>query len=167
MGGGGCLRPSIEGRPPGPAWQKQAGKGHQSIGPIPNLFCCLHPPPFRPRLTLPFSLCTLLPPLPSGPDYKMHLPVSNMENLNSKPYLETIKGQLFDILRSVFCYQAYKNAFVFLCFGWMKLALVCVYICMYVYTAAALPPSLPPRPFVVGFSGLPTHHITPPPPTAK
>jgi len=47
-----------------------------------------------------------LPPLltPSadyGPDYKLHLPVSNMENLNTKPYLETIKQQLFDILSNV------------------------------------------------------------------
>lgn len=36
-----------------------------------------------------------------GPDYKLHLPVSNMENLNTKPYLETIKQQLFTILSQV------------------------------------------------------------------
>lgn len=32
----------------------------------------------------------------------MHLPVSNMENLNSRPYLDKIKEQLFDILGCVF-----------------------------------------------------------------
>lgn len=31
----------------------------------------------------------------------MHLPVSNMENLNSRPYLDKIKEQLFDILGCV------------------------------------------------------------------
>ena len=31
----------------------------------------------------------------------MHLPVSNMENLNSRPYLDKIKDQLFDILGCV------------------------------------------------------------------
>lgn len=34
-----------------------------------------------------------------GPDYKLHLPVSNMENLNTKKYLEGIKIQLMEILR--------------------------------------------------------------------
>lgn len=34
-----------------------------------------------------------------GPDYKLHLPVSNMENQNRPDYLETIKIQLFEILR--------------------------------------------------------------------
>jgi len=36
-----------------------------------------------------------------GPDYRLHMPVSNMENLNSKEYLENIKVQLFDILSQV------------------------------------------------------------------
>ena len=36
-----------------------------------------------------------------GPDYRLHMPVSNMENLNSKEYLEHIKVQLFDILSQV------------------------------------------------------------------
>jgi len=36
-----------------------------------------------------------------GPDYRLHLPVSNMENLNSKEYLERTKNQLLDILREV------------------------------------------------------------------
>lgn len=34
-----------------------------------------------------------------GPDYKLHLPVSNMENQNRPDYLETVKIQLFEILR--------------------------------------------------------------------
>lgn len=34
-----------------------------------------------------------------GPDYKLHLPVSNMENLNKPDYLENVKQQLFEILR--------------------------------------------------------------------
>ena len=29
-----------------------------------------------------------------GPDYKLHLPVSNMENMNSPKYLEDIKNQV-------------------------------------------------------------------------
>mgnify|MGYP006952887522 CR=1 FL=1 len=41
------------------------------------------------------------PPSDYGPDYKLHLPVSNMENLNTKPYLESIKQQLFEILSNV------------------------------------------------------------------
>lgn len=36
-----------------------------------------------------------------GPDYRLHLPVSNMENLNSPEYLEKTKGQLLDILSEV------------------------------------------------------------------
>jgi histone deacetylase 1/2 len=36
-----------------------------------------------------------------GPDYRLHLPVSNMENLNSPEYLNKTKGQLMDILRDV------------------------------------------------------------------
>jgi histone deacetylase 1/2 len=36
-----------------------------------------------------------------GPDYRLHMPVSNMENLNSKEYLEHIKVQLFEILGQV------------------------------------------------------------------
>jgi histone deacetylase 1/2 len=36
-----------------------------------------------------------------GPDYTLHLPVSNMENLNSKEYLSKTKNQLIDILRDV------------------------------------------------------------------
>merc|ERR1712194_877758 len=36
-----------------------------------------------------------------GPDYRMHLPVSNMENLNSKEYLESTKIQLLEILRGI------------------------------------------------------------------
>jgi histone deacetylase 1/2 len=36
-----------------------------------------------------------------GPDYSLHLPVSNMENLNSKEYLNRTKTQLIDILREV------------------------------------------------------------------
>ena len=50
----------------------------------------------------PPSLPPSLPPSADyGPDYKLHLPVSNMENLNTKPYLETIKQQLFEILSNV------------------------------------------------------------------
>lgn len=36
-----------------------------------------------------------------GPDYRLHLPVSNMENLNSRAYLERTKIQLLDILKEV------------------------------------------------------------------
>ena len=36
-----------------------------------------------------------------GPDYSLHLPVSNMENLNSMEYLNRTKAQLIDILREV------------------------------------------------------------------
>ena len=36
-----------------------------------------------------------------GPDYRLHMPVSNMENLNSREYLENQKVQLFDILSQV------------------------------------------------------------------
>jgi histone deacetylase 1/2 len=36
-----------------------------------------------------------------GPDYRLHLPVSNMENLNSSEYLEKTKIQLLDILSEV------------------------------------------------------------------
>jgi histone deacetylase 1/2 len=36
-----------------------------------------------------------------GPDYRMHLPVSNMENLNSLAYLEKTKQQLLEVLRGV------------------------------------------------------------------
>lgn len=36
-----------------------------------------------------------------GPDYRLHMPVSNMENLNSTEYLGHIKSQLFKILDQV------------------------------------------------------------------
>jgi len=36
-----------------------------------------------------------------GPDYSLHLPVSNMENLNSREYLNRTKEQLIEILREV------------------------------------------------------------------
>jgi histone deacetylase 1/2 len=36
-----------------------------------------------------------------GPDYRLHLPVSNMENLNSNEYLERTKQQLLEILSDV------------------------------------------------------------------
>mmetsp|Transcript_16068 Transcript_16068/g.19660 ORF Transcript_16068/g.19660 Transcript_16068/m.19660 type:complete len:283 (+) Transcript_16068:672-1520(+) len=36
-----------------------------------------------------------------GPDYRLHMPVSNMENLNSTEYLEHIKTQLFNVLKHV------------------------------------------------------------------
>ena len=36
-----------------------------------------------------------------GPDYKLHIPPSNMENLNTKPYLEETKIKLFEQLRQV------------------------------------------------------------------
>ena len=36
-----------------------------------------------------------------GPDYSLHLPVSNMENLNSNEYLHRTKCQLLEILRHV------------------------------------------------------------------
>jgi histone deacetylase 1/2 len=36
-----------------------------------------------------------------GPDYRLHLPVSNMENLNSPEYLQRTKIQLLEILREV------------------------------------------------------------------
>merc|ERR1711865_1033841 len=35
-----------------------------------------------------------------GPDYRLHLPVSNMENLNSKEYLDRTKIQIMAILES-------------------------------------------------------------------
>jgi len=38
-----------------------------------------------------------------GPDYRLHLPVSNMENLNSGSYLEKTKIQLLEVLRQVDC----------------------------------------------------------------
>jgi histone deacetylase 1/2 len=36
-----------------------------------------------------------------GPDYRLHLPVSNLENLNSPEYLERTKCQLLNILKGV------------------------------------------------------------------
>jgi len=36
-----------------------------------------------------------------GPDYRLHLPVSNMENLNSKEYLDRTKVQLLEMLREI------------------------------------------------------------------
>jgi len=36
-----------------------------------------------------------------GPDYRLHLPVSNMENLNSTQYLDKTKNQLLEILSHV------------------------------------------------------------------
>jgi histone deacetylase 1/2 len=36
-----------------------------------------------------------------GPDYKLHLPVSNMENMNSKRYLEDVRNQVLQILKCV------------------------------------------------------------------
>jgi histone deacetylase 1/2 len=36
-----------------------------------------------------------------GPDYRLHLPVSNMDNLNSEDYLEKTKIQLLEILAQV------------------------------------------------------------------
>ncbi len=36
-----------------------------------------------------------------GPDHRLHLPVSNMENLNSPQYLEHTKIQLLEVLRDV------------------------------------------------------------------
>ena len=57
-----------------------------------------------------FSCCALLPQdaLPYndyfeyyGPDYRLHMPVSNMENLNTPEYLEANKVKLFDILKQV------------------------------------------------------------------
>lgn len=36
-----------------------------------------------------------------GPDHRLHLPVSNMENLNSPQYLEQTKIQLLEVLRDV------------------------------------------------------------------
>lgn len=36
-----------------------------------------------------------------GPEYRLHLPVSNMENLNTPRYLEDIKAKVFDILDHV------------------------------------------------------------------
>ena len=36
-----------------------------------------------------------------GPDYSLHLPVSNMENLNSNEYLNRTKNQLIDVLREI------------------------------------------------------------------
>lgn len=36
-----------------------------------------------------------------GPDYRLHLPPGNMENLNSPEYLERTKNQLLEILRNV------------------------------------------------------------------
>lgn len=36
-----------------------------------------------------------------GPDYRLHLPVSNMDNLNDKKYLDQTKNKLLDILGKV------------------------------------------------------------------
>lgn len=36
-----------------------------------------------------------------GPEYRLHLPVSNMENLNSNKYLDDIRQQVFDILDNI------------------------------------------------------------------
>jgi len=36
-----------------------------------------------------------------GPDYRLHLPVSNMENLNNPDYLDRTKIQLLEILRDI------------------------------------------------------------------
>ena len=36
-----------------------------------------------------------------GPDYRLHLPVSNMDNLNDKKYLDQTKNKLLDILGQV------------------------------------------------------------------
>ncbi|KAJ1450208.1 hypothetical protein M885DRAFT_533023 [Pelagophyceae sp. CCMP2097] len=36
-----------------------------------------------------------------GPDYRLHMPVSNMENLNSAEYLGHVKSQLFRILDDI------------------------------------------------------------------
>ena len=36
-----------------------------------------------------------------GPDYHLHLPVSNMENMNSVAYLDKTKNQLLEILAEV------------------------------------------------------------------
>ena len=36
-----------------------------------------------------------------GPDHRLHLPVSNMENLNSPQYLEQTKIQIMEVLRGV------------------------------------------------------------------
>ena len=36
-----------------------------------------------------------------GPDHRLHLPVSNMENLNSPQYLEQTKIQIMEVLRNV------------------------------------------------------------------
>ena len=36
-----------------------------------------------------------------GPDYHLHSPVSNMENLNSVAYLDKTKNQLLEILAEV------------------------------------------------------------------
>ena len=36
-----------------------------------------------------------------GPDHRLHLPVSNMENLNSPEYLEHTKIQIMEILKGV------------------------------------------------------------------
>lgn len=36
-----------------------------------------------------------------GPEYRLHLPVSNMENKNSRKYLEDVKIKIFDILHNI------------------------------------------------------------------
>jgi histone deacetylase 1/2 len=36
-----------------------------------------------------------------GPDYRLHMPVSNMENANKPEYLDNVKVQIFDILKQV------------------------------------------------------------------
>jgi len=36
-----------------------------------------------------------------GPDYRLHMPVSNMENLNTAEDLDKVKVQLFDILKQI------------------------------------------------------------------
>ena len=36
-----------------------------------------------------------------GPDYRLHMPVSNMENANKPEYLDAVKVQLFNVLKQV------------------------------------------------------------------
>lgn len=36
-----------------------------------------------------------------GPEYRLHMPVSNMENLNDRPYLEDMQRMLCEQLRNL------------------------------------------------------------------
>ena len=48
-----------------------------------------------------------------GPEYRLHMPVSNMENLNDREYLSKVKVGSIDVVepKRIFCWRA--QIFVF------------------------------------------------------